>query len=405
MATFELSEKKYKDGKRPFSAILYELQPPECVVGNVGTKYNKNGITFLEEYCTTRLESIKDMSVTVEFINPERTQISGHGLTGIEDGMPVFNNATTVGHFTDGYIDDIDTEDGTKRVVIGKGYLDEMRYYGFVKQLETDLANGISVDGSIEIYKAEGNDGIVYKNGNPKETGRIPTEFIHSGWTMVMNPADTTSTLLELNQKKENEEEKEVMEFNMDDIKNEIHSVISELNDKSKDYESQISELNEQIEQKNTELAEKDAKIAELNASVEQIQNALDQLKKDHQTYWAERELLEQELAKAKVKEKIGELNSALEAFTDDEKVIANEDIERLTSEINSAKKTDDLKNVTSEINSIKSKICTAIVEKQKKAEADEKIAEQNSYKKDVEDIFSEVCEEYVNTEEDTNIF
>ena len=51
MAMFELSSKKYKNGRRPFTAILYELQPPECVVDDVGTKFNQNGITFLEEYC------------------------------------------------------------------------------------------------------------------------------------------------------------------------------------------------------------------------------------------------------------------------------------------------------------------------------------------------------------------
>ena len=157
MAAFELSEKKYKNGRRAFTAVLYELQPPECVVDDVGTKYNKNGITFLEEYCAPQLDSIKDMSVTVEFLDDERTQISGHGLTGIEDGMPVFDNATIVGHFTEGYIQDIETDDGTKRVVIGKGYLDEMRYHAFVEQLETDVNNGVSVEGSIEIYKSEGN--------------------------------------------------------------------------------------------------------------------------------------------------------------------------------------------------------------------------------------------------------
>lgn len=405
MATFELSEEKYKNGRRPFTAILYELQPPECVVDDVGTKYNKNGITFLEEYCAQRLDSIKDMSVTVEFLDEEKTLISGHGMTGVEDGMPIFDNATTVGHFTEGYIDDIDTDGGSKRVVIGKGYLDEMRYHAFVEQLETDINNGVTVEGSIEIYKAEGNNGIIYKKGY-LEKGRIPTEFIHSGWSLVLNAADSTSKLVELNDKKQNKEDKETMEFNMDEIKSAISSTISELNDKSQTYETQIAELNSTIEAKDTELAEKDAKILELNASVEQIQSALDQLKKDHETYWAERDILEQELAKAKVAEKLGELDTALGEFNADEKAVAKEDIDKLTSEINAATKKEDLENVTSEINSIKSKICMNIVESQKKAEADAKIAEQNSVKDDtVEDIFSEVCSEHIADDEDTNIF
>ena len=68
MAIVELSEKKYKNGRRPFKAVLYELQPPESVENGIGTKYNKNGITFLEEYCAPQLGSITDMSVRVEFL-------------------------------------------------------------------------------------------------------------------------------------------------------------------------------------------------------------------------------------------------------------------------------------------------------------------------------------------------
>ena len=76
MAVFELSSEQYKNGRRPFVATLYELQPPDCVVDDVGTKYNKNGITFLEEYAANTLDSIKDMSVRVEFIDEDRTMIS-----------------------------------------------------------------------------------------------------------------------------------------------------------------------------------------------------------------------------------------------------------------------------------------------------------------------------------------
>lgn len=153
MAMFELSSKKYKNGRRPFTAILYELQPPECVVDDVGTKFNQNGITFLEEYCAPQLDSIKDMSITVSFLDDERTQICDHGDTGIIDGLPVFDNATVVGHFTEGFITDIQKDGETKRVVAGKGYLDEMRYHAFVSSLEQSLQNGETVEGSIEIYK------------------------------------------------------------------------------------------------------------------------------------------------------------------------------------------------------------------------------------------------------------
>lgn len=413
MATFELSSKKYKSGRRTFTATLYELQPPDCVVDDVGTKYNKNGITFLEEYAKKALDSIEDMSVRVEFIDEERTMIAGHGETGIVNDMPVFENATVIGHFTKGYIDNVVIDGESKRCVCGKGYLDEMCYPGFVAALEENLNNGIAVDGSIEIYKTKDNDAIVYKKGWI-EKGRIPTEYVHSGWDMVMSPADPASTLLELNTKKKEEQN---MEFNMDEVKSVITKTITELNEKDSAHASeiqklndQIAELNSQIESKDSVIAEKEATISELNASAEEMQKLLDKMKDDQKTYWAEREILEQEIAKAKVAEKLAELDATLGEFNEDEKEVAKDDIDKLREQINACQKKDELNNVSSEINSIKSKICMAIVAKQK---ADEKkqarIAEQNSHeeKVDIEDIFAEMCSESVvdDEKEDLNIF
>lgn len=398
MAIFELSSKKYKNGRRPFTATLYELQPPECVVDDIGTKYNKNGITFLEEYASQALDSIKDMSVRVEFIDEDRTMILGHGETGINDGLPLFNNATTVGHFTEGYIADVELNGETKRCVCGKGYLDEMAYQPFIQSLEEQLNNGNSVDGSIEIYRTQDNEAIVYKDGW-HDKGRIPTEYIHSGWDMVINPADASSTLLELNNSKTKKEDKTLDEKELKEL---IQSTISETNSKNDELTAQITELNSQ-------LAEKENTISELNASIEQLQGALDKLKADHETYWAERELLEKELVKAKVAEKIGELDSAMSEFNEEEKAVASDDIAKLKENINSCEKTEELNNVSAEINSIKSKICMDIVAKQKKAENEAKIAEQNSVKEQnetkTEDIFSEMCTETHVEGEDLDIF
>ena len=384
MAIFELSNKKYKNGRRPFTAILYELQPPESVIDDVGTKFNKNGITFLEEYSAQQLESIKDMSVTVEFVDEERTMISGHGETGIEDGLPVFDNATTVGHFTKGYIDDVEINGETKRCVLGKGFLDEMRYKPFIESLEAEINNGNSVDGSIEIYRSEGNENIVYKKGWIPQ-GRIPTEFIHSGWAMVLNPADVNSTLLELNSKNKNKEELEMDEKTMRDV---IVNAINETNSKNDELNATIAELNSTIESKNAE-------IVELNATVEQVQKALDDLKKEHETYWAERDALEKELGELKAKARLGELNSAIENFTDDEKAYAEVEINSFNED-----------PMAGDVDAIVSKIYAGIGTAAKKAEADAKVAEQNSAKEDADlDIFSEVNSVEDVDDSDVNIF
>ena len=118
---------------------------------------------------------------------------------------------------------------------------------------------------------------------------------------------------------------------------------------------------------------------------------------------------MEQEIAKAKVAEKLAELDDALGEFSEDEKAVAKDDIEKLKKNINACEKKDELNEVTSEINAIKSKICVAIVETQKKESAQNTpIGEQNCAKTnrvDIEDIFSEMCSETVVDDEDTNIF
>lgn len=375
MALFELSSKKYKNGRRPFVAALYELQPPECVVDDVGTKFNKNGITFLEEYASKQLDSIKDMSVTVAFLDEERTMISDHGNTGTEDGLPVFENSTAVGHFTRGYIDDVEIDGKRKRCVVGEGLLDEMRYKPFIETLETELNNGKSVNGSIEIYRSEGNDGIVYKKGWLPE-GRIPTEYVHSGWAMVLNPADVNSTLLELNSKKQNEEEKTMDEKTMKDV---IVSAITETNSKNEELANKIQELNDAIKEKDDKIAEltknaddkkdedknKDDKIQELNNKVAELEAKLNDCKKAEQN---------------------SKLDKALEVFSEDEQKFAE-------SEINSFKEDP----LSGNVEAIVGKIYSGIGQAAK--ESAQKIAEQNSANNDSElDIFSEV-----NSVEDDN--
>ncbi len=51
MKMFEISSKKNKNGRRKFKAILYTIFPDSCVdeANQVGTMYNKNGITLCEK--------------------------------------------------------------------------------------------------------------------------------------------------------------------------------------------------------------------------------------------------------------------------------------------------------------------------------------------------------------------
>lgn len=180
-----------------------------------------------------------------------------------------------------------------------------------------------------------------------------------------------------------------------------IQSTISESNSKNDELVTKINELN-------TQLSEKEGTISELNASVSQLQKALDDLKAEHETYWAERDLLEKELVKAKVATKLGELDSTIGEFNEAEQAFVKDDIDTLRANIEACEKSEDLENMTSEINSIKAKICTAIVENQKKLESEkaEQIAEQNAAKvNETIDIFSEINSAEDEEDDDINIF
>lgn len=379
MAVFELSSKKQKDGKRQFTAVLYKLQPPDCVVNNVGTNghWNENGITFVEEYAAKNLDSIKDMSITCDFLDNEHTEISGHGETGefTKDGLPTFET-NIIGHFQKGYIGDYEENGQIMRVVFGTGIIDEMRNAKFVQILEENMANGIYPSGSIEILRPTDSENIEYLNGKFEE-GRVPVNYLHSGYSLVLSPSDKTAKMIELNStqnsKTNKSEENNMDEKTISQFVDSIKATIMEVNSKNSEFETKVSEFNSQI-------VEKDGKISELNATIEQLQQALADLKKEQETSWAERETLEKEIAKMKVEKRIADLNSALAEFSDDEKNYAKDEIDSF--------KADPMKV---EINSIVNKIY-AEIGKKSVAESKEKVSEINS-KNEVVDIYGEISE------------
>lgn len=358
---------------------------------------NRNGITWVEQYVLDNLESIKGIPICATFLDEDKEDLYDHGYTETvesEDGKsePLFLNSESVGVIEDAKIEEIEIDGETKKVLVGYGYIFCQRYPNLCEKLESS-----KVKSSIEIMGTDENDRKIVYDGGYKEKGRKPMVFDFTGTCLLgVLEADENCYVLEVAENK-NKEEK----LNMDEkeLKQLIQTTISETNSKNDELTAQITELNSQ-------LVEKDNTISELNASVEQLQTTIAKMEADHRTYWEEREILEKELAKAKVAEKLAELDSALSEFNEDEKKCAEEDIDKLKEDINACKKKEELNDVSTEINSIKSKICMNIVAEQKKAEADAKIAEQNEANNDTEtiDIFSEVNSDE-EKDEDTNIF
>lgn len=390
MKIIELSSKQSKNGRRKFKAILHRIFPDDCIVDGVGTQYNENGITWIREYCENALSTIDGMSLRVEFLDEERTEICGHGETEIVDGLQLFENATVIGTFKKGYIDELEVNGEKQLVCIAEGEIDEACYKSFVEKLDEDLADGNAPYGSVEIYKTSDNDGIIYKYGY-HDYGRVPEKFIYSGFALLgVKPADNSAKLLELNSKNK-EEQNNMDEKMLQGFVSDIKQVISETNSKNEELSKTIAELNEAI-------ADKDKTIAELNASSEELKTALEKAEKDYQEVWKKEDELYNEikelkaqLAEAQAKERVGEMNSAIADFSDEEKAYAQAEIETFTAD-----------PINCEINSVVNKIWEGIG---KKAKEDAKIvAEQNASNNEVDDIFAEVSE--INSaDEDDSIF
>lgn len=388
MKMFELNSRKRKTGRRPFKAILHEVYPDSCIENKVGTQFNENGICWIGEYCENNLDTIKGMSLTVEFADPEsQDELLGHGDTGFENGLPIFDNATIVGTFEKGYIADVEVKGEKKKVVIGEGTIDQMRNNNFVKHLEEMCANGEDLFGSVEICKSEGYQHIEYLNGK-REEGRIPTVFDYSGYSLLgLRPADETATLIELNENQNGTEGN----AEMDEMKQMLQSVL----DKMEASATTAAELN----QAKDAYSELETKYNELNASSQEIQSALNQAKEELANWdqkwnalYDEKCALEKMLGEARAKERLGELNNALSVFTDEQIAFAKEEKEAFEND-----------PMNGEINTVVNKIYCEIG---KRAE-EQRIAEQNNAhenknEQEAEDIFSEIN---ASEQDDSDIF
>ncbi|MBO5019511.1 MAG: hypothetical protein J6D52_02480 [Clostridia bacterium] len=343
MRILELSSKDDKDGRRQVKVILHEIYKDK-------SQHNKNGITWLEEYCKNNIDSVKGISITCEFVNDERTEILGHGETGIEDGVPLLENATMIGVLERGYIDDIKVDGETKRALIGEGYIDAMRYKNFVDVLEEKLHANETIFGSVEIIglKENGNR-IKYLNGY-QEIGRIPTEYRYSGFAVLgVMPSDETARLIEINNRKGI------------DTMEKLEKIFEKFEEKFYKTDEYKQEL-EKKQKENEDLKAQNKFLA-------------DKLK--------ENDRLKEELDKLKSSTLKEQLNAALADFSDKEKEVAKESIEKFSADpINSDESIQDI------VDTILVAIGKEVCELKKK-----KVSEQNSYKYEDIDILEEVFE------------
>ena len=373
----EINKRISKGGRKNIRMVLLTIHEEG--------EMNRNGITWVEQYVLDNLESIKGIPICATFLDEDKEDLYDHGYTETvesEDGKsePLFLNSESVGVIEDAKIEVIEIDGETKKVLVGYGYIFCQRYPNLCEKLESS-----KVKSSIEIMGTDENNRKIIYDGGYKEKGRKPMVFDFTGTCLLgVLEADENCYVLEVAENK-NKEEK----LNMDENKiiEVIQKAITETNAVKADTETKIAELNSQIEAK-------DAEIKEANEAKEVAENNASEKDSKIAELEAENAKLKEELAACKKREACEAFDAMLVNYTDDEKKCVE-------SEINAYKENP----LDGNADEIISKICRNIVENQKKAEADAKIAEQNEAKEnETIDIFSEV-NSYEEKDEDTNIF
>lgn len=381
----EISQATNPNGRRKVKLALHEIYPDR-------TQWNRNGITYLEQYTRDNADSVKGMPLCAEFLDDDKDIPYGHGLTGHIKSMPVFENSVQVGVCEDWSIEDIEIEGETHRCLCATGYINEGRYPKFVKWIEDQVANGETLRGSVEFVGTKDNDGEIIYDGGWKEEGRVPMIYDYSGYCILsVKPSDPSAILIELNQFKNNLEDVEMNEETrkaLSDLQSEIISAFKdtrkvEVNNEISSLESQVAELNSKIAELNAQIEEKDKEIEELNRKCDEANAEV--TKKEEEVNSKVEELnsaiaeKDAELNEMKKANRVAELNQALSSFTDEEKTYAKDEIDAFNADPFSV-----------EINQITTKIEAASYRKIREDQKNKNL-EANSMKDEFDGIMSAV--------------
>lgn len=335
----EISQATNPNGRRKVKFALHEIYP-------FRTQWNRNGITYLEQYTRDNADSVKGMPLCAEFLDDDKDIPYGHGVTGRIKNMPVFEDSVQVGVFEEWSIENIVIDGEIHRCLCGTGYINEARYPKFVKWIEKQLASGETIRGSVEFVGTKDNDGEIIYDGGWKEEGRVPMVYDYSGYCILsVKPSDPSAILIELNQFKNNLEDVEMNEEMRKALSNLQSEVISafqdtrrvEINEEVNSLESKVAELNSKIEELNAQIEERDKKIEELNRKCEEANAEISKKEKEVNSEVEELNSTiakkDAELNEIKKANKVAEFNQALSSFTDEEKSYAKDEIDAFNAD------------------------------------------------------------------------
>lgn len=334
-------------------------------------QWNKNGITWLEEYTQANIKSAIGMNYVVDWLIEEEQIPSGHGQRSYDEEGNVQFEGVVVGSVLDANITEVEIDGEIKKVMMTEGYINSQRYPKFVKWLREQVKIG-KVYGSIEINGKGKNKKIEYLDGNKNsdgslKMGRVPTVFDFSGLAILYleEPADENSQVFEVNSKIKD------IDLDIENSKNEGGSIDMEYKEKyeamkadyekmQKDYEvmqKKMEEINQSMEKNKKE--EISQKIEELNSKLEKSEKELTEAKEVIVN--ANKQFEETKSNLDKANEEINTLKAENEKFK----------TEKLQTEVNSYFENEIKKNGfdESEINSLKGYVEKIDLEGLKKAE------------------------------------
>jgi len=366
------------NGRRAAKMILHEIFPDD------GSQWQKNGISWTRKYTEENMQTAEGMSITVEFVDGEPY---GHGFNGVtSDGKLDFSAAVMVGYAHSPKIETLEINGKRIEALTVQASLDEHRYPLFIDWLFTEINQGKTIAGSVEIVGRNKGSEIVY-DGGWKEFGRIPSKFSYSGYALLgIEGADPSAVLIELNNAAKSKNLKEeVMTTN--EIKEALASEFKTLADK-------IAEVNS-VDKSEVDTLTKE--IADLKASLAKAEAECNKAKADLAKSEASKNDLQAKLTAAEKNELISELNAALAKFNEEQKAVAKDQIKAFME-----------KPLRSEINNIVASIKVAYADK-KLAEA-KSITEQNSnednrYNYSLNSIFGSIEESHKPIEGEASVY
>ena len=265
----ELSNRKSKGGRRRIEIVLHKIPSDESEVNRNGIHWSeKNTLANIETVkgipiCAEFSDSDKETPLG-----------HGYTSTEIIDGKktPVFENSEVVGYIDHGEIRDITVGDESIRALVGSGYLYEQRYPNFVQWVRNNVETS-SVDTSVEIVGYEENDNqIVYEAGECSESYRCPKDYQYSGTAIIsVLPADSNAIVLECAEAN-NQDKEDTYAMTEQEIMDVIKGALNETNTLKEAHQTEVDALNSTIAERDTTISELNATVEQVQQALKDME-------------------------------------------------------------------------------------------------------------------------------------